>query len=127
MEATILEEGGNNVDIVLLESIVQSPFVWSMLCLIAVAVYYRNNDKQLLRLQNLADAREKAITKLYEDHKKDSIKREEKLMNHLEKTTDTLEQIQHNLSNLETQIDGGFREVWDKIANLQENRPDNRN
>ena len=107
------------MDLAIFEQIVQSPFSWSILCLIAVSIYYRNNQTSLNRLQNQADAREKAITKLYEDHKKESARREERLMSHLEKTTETLENIEHNLTNLENKIDGGFSEVWDHIQSLK--------
>jgi hypothetical protein len=43
----------------------------------------------------------KAITKLYTDMRDDSKSREEKLMQHLDKVTDTLENINQRLCNVE--------------------------
>jgi hypothetical protein len=43
----------------------------------------------------------KAIVKLYNDMREDSKAREEKLMQHLDKVTDTLENINQRLCNVE--------------------------
>ena len=47
----------------------------------------------------------KAITKLYNDMREDSKSREEKLMIHLDKVTDTLENINQRLCNVERCVD----------------------
>lgn len=106
----------------MLEKIVQSPFLWSLLCLVAVLTYYKSSQVQTARLQRQADAREKAITKLYEDHRKESNLREEKLMTHLDKTTQTLGHIEQGLSKIENKMDGGFQEVWEQIESIKEGR-----
>jgi predicted Holliday junction resolvase-like endonuclease len=107
------------VDLTLLEKLVQSPFLWSILCLVVAIVYYRKNESEVQRLRKQSDTREKSITKLYEDHKKESNLREEKLMTHLERTTVTLEHIEKGLSKLENKIDGGFKEIWEQIDTLK--------
>jgi septal ring factor EnvC (AmiA/AmiB activator) len=102
-----------------LETLVQSPFLWSILCLLAVYFFYKQNTAEVDRLRKQNDTREKSITKLYEDHKKEANTREEKLMNHLEKTTTTLGHIEKGLSKLENKIDGGFKEIWEQIDSIK--------
>ena len=109
-------------DLNVLEKIVQSPFVWAILCLIVAMIYFQTNKADVARLRKQADSRERSITKLYEEHKKESNLREEKLMNHLEKTTHTLENIEKGLSNLESKIEGGFSEVWEQIDSLKKKK-----
>ena len=46
----------------------------------------------------------KAVTRLYSDMREDSTKREEKLMAHLDKVSDTLEKIDERLCDLESKI-----------------------
>lgn len=107
------------MDITILESIVQSQTVWAILCLIVVVFFYRKREEESNRLRVQADEREKRIQKLYENHKQESKIREDKLMNHLEKTTDTMQNIQKGLTRLENRIDGGFQEIWDQIDSLK--------
>lgn len=107
------------VDIEMLEKVVQSPFLWSILCLIVAITYFRNNESNVKRLQKQADGREKSVTKLYEEHKKESREREDKLMNHLEKTTETLQNIEHGISKLEGRMNGGFNDIWEQIDTIK--------
>lgn len=107
------------MDLASLESIVKSQTMWSILCLIVVVFFYRKNEEEINRLRRQNDQREKSITKLYEDHKRESLQREEKLMNHLERTTETLEHIQRGLTKLENKIDGGFKEIWEQIDSIK--------
>lgn len=107
------------MDIAALEKLVQSPFLWSILCLLVVSVYYRGKTSEINRLQTQSDEREKSIAKLYDVHKKESNVREERLMKHLEKTTTTLQHIEKGLTKLENKIDGGFKEVWEQIDNIK--------
>lgn len=107
------------MDVVLLEKIVQSPFVWSILCLVVVIVFYRRNEDEVNRLRKHSDTREQSLIVLYEEHKAESKVREEKLMIHLEKTTETLSHIEQGLSNLEKKIDGGFQDVWEQIETMK--------
>lgn len=102
-----------------LEELVQSQFLWAILCLIAVVFFYKKNNEEVNRLRKQNDSRERSITKLYEDHKREANAREEKLMNHLEKTTQTLEHIEKGLSKLENKIDSGFKEIWDQIDTMK--------
>lgn len=114
------------MDIVFLEKLVQSQFVWAIACVIVTIIFYRNFKEYVARLVKSSDQREKNVAKLYEESKKeskereaqilaDSRQREEKLMNHLEKTTDTLQGIEQGLSKLEKKMDNGFQDVWDHI------------
>ena len=107
------------MDIALLEKLVQSPFVWSILCIVVVVVFYRKNENEVARLRKHSDARETSIVDLYEVHKMEANRREEKLMTHLEKTTNTLSHIEKGLTKLENKIDGGFQDVWDQIDTLR--------
>lgn len=113
------------IDLALLEKIVQSPFLWSILCLIIAIAYYRKNETEVSRLRKQSDSREKSLVKLYEDHKKESNIREEKLMNHLDKTTETLGHIEKGLTKLESKMDVGFKDIWDQIDTLR-NGPHNK-
>lgn len=107
------------IDLSLLETIVQSPFLWSILALVLAIVYYRRNETEVSRLRKQTDSREKSLIKLYEDHKRESNFREEKLMNHLEKTTETLEHIEKGLTKLESKMDVGFEAIWEQIDTLK--------
>lgn len=107
------------MDLALLEKIVQSPFVWSILCLVVATVLYRRNEAEVVRLRKQSESRERSITKLYEDHKTESKLREEKLMAHLERTTETLQHIEQGVTKLESKIDGEFGAVWEKLDTLE--------
>lgn len=102
-----------------IEKLVQSQFLWAILCILAVIFFYRKTNEETNRLRKQNDTREKSITKLYDDHRKEATVREEKLMNHLEKTTQTLEHIEKGISKLEYRVDGGFKEIWEQIDTIK--------
>lgn len=110
------------VDFTLLEKVVSSQFTWAILCLIAVIFFYRKmdaNDKKsdatILKLQEDNKVREDQLFALYEANKKEAAQREKRLMDHLERTTDTLQKIETNLTNLENSMDEGFKDIWRQI------------
>lgn len=121
------------IDIALLESIVQSPFVWSLLTLILAYMFYKNQQTQKAEMrshydaaQAKADAREQAITKLYEDHKVEANEREAKLMKHLDRTSETMRGIEKGINKLESRVDGGFNDIWAHINQLRTNNDDDK-
>lgn len=50
-----------------------------------------------------------------ERQQKDSMRREERLMAHLEKTNESHEKIAQSMENLEGQMKEGFSKVWAEI------------
>lgn len=87
--------------------IAASPYVFAILFIVVLFTFY------------------KWINKNYDEHKKDSKEREDKLFNQLEKTNDTqtkivtsLEKIESNLGTLEKRMDSGFRDVWDHLDQM---------
>lgn len=107
------------MDIAFLEKLVQSPFLWSILCIIVAVTFFKAIQMEAERLRTQSDAREQSVIKLYEDHKQESTAREERLMNHLDKTTDTLQHIEQGLNKLEGKMDGGFEKVWERIDKIE--------
>ena len=99
----------------LLESIVQSQFTWALLCLMVVWVFYRKMENNSKDLKEENTRRELQIVSMYEEHKQEAGQREERLMTHLERTTDTLEMMEKNLQKLDEKMDKGFKDVWDHV------------
>ncbi len=117
----------------LAEGLVQSEFVWAILCIAVGYVFYLRTIEETTRLRKQNDARENKLNKMYEDHrveannreerlKQEANAREEKLMSHLDKTTETLSQIERGLkegiTKLEDKMDGGFKEIWEQIGTI---------
>jgi hypothetical protein len=100
------------IDLAMLEKLVSSQFVWSILCLIVVIFSARALKVYISELKRDNSAREQKITDLYESHRKESASREKKLMDHLERTTVTLQNIEKSFGSLEHKMQEGFQEVW---------------
>lgn len=79
------------------EKIAQSQFAWAilfiMLFLFVIRYLIRTSDK-----------REKKIMDLYEQSKVNSNKREDRLMNHLERTTEKLSAITHEIGGIQKEM-----------------------
>ncbi|RSI88450.1 hypothetical protein [Streptococcus mitis] len=79
------------------EKIAQSQFAWAilfiMLFLFVIRYLIRTSDK-----------REKKIMDLYEQSKINSNKREDRLMNHLERTTEKLSAITHEIGGIQKEM-----------------------
>lgn len=77
--------------------IAESQFTWEILfiLLFVVSVGY---------LIRTSDKREKKLMDFHEQSKADSNKREERLMNHLEKTTEELSTITHTVGDIQKEM-----------------------
>lgn len=79
------------------EKIAQSQFAWAilfiMLFLFVIRYLIRTSDK-----------REKKIMDLYEQSKINSNKREDRLMSHLERTTEKLSAITHEIGGIQKEM-----------------------
>lgn len=77
--------------------IAESQFTWEILFIILfiIAAGY---------LVRTSDKREKKLMDFHEQSKADSNKREERLMNHLEKTTEELSTITHTVGDIQKEM-----------------------
>ncbi|MEQ9809176.1 hypothetical protein [Streptococcus jiangjianxini] len=77
--------------------IAESQFTWEILFIILfiIAAGY---------LVRTSDKREKKLMDFHEQSKTDSNKREERLMNHLEKTTEELSTITHTVGDIQKEM-----------------------
>jgi hypothetical protein len=115
--SAIQNKGGVSLmDMKTFEDIASSQYVWAIICFIMVYFSVKFFKGHLDDLRKSSESREQKVYELYEDHRKESIDRENRLMAHLEKTGDTLISIEKSLSNLDERIDSGFSEVWKYIA-----------
>lgn len=101
--------------VTVIETILKSELTWGILCLILAVVFYRKMDSNTKELKDENSRREQQIIQMYEVHKQEARQREERLMSHLERTTDTLEKMEKNLQKLDEKMDRGFKEVWDHV------------
>lgn len=92
------------MDLRVIESIVQSQFVWAILCIVVAIVLYRASIIYIQDLKVESNSREKRLVELYEKQRSESVGREERLMTHLERTTDTLDTINDRLEDLDREI-----------------------
>lgn len=79
------------------EKIAQSQFAWAILFI----MFFLFMIRYLIRT---SDKREKKIMDLHEQSKADSNRREERLMNHLEKTTEKLSAITHEIGGIQKEM-----------------------
>lgn len=79
------------------EKIAESQFTWEILfiLLFVIVCYY---------LVRTSDKREKKLMEFHERSKADSSKREERLMTHLEKTTEELSTITHTVGDIQKEM-----------------------
>lgn len=117
------------IDIKLLEKIAGSQFVWAIVCFILMIFGYRAIKAYILNLRSESQEREDKLIELYETQKAESKQlfkaqkaeskeREDKLMIHLDKTTDTLGRIDLSLEQMRRDIDKvnlRVDEVWTKM------------
>lgn len=108
----------NTIDIVLLEKIAGSQFVWAIICFIMMIFGYRAINRYIANLRDESQEREDRLIALYDTQKEESKEREDKLMNHLDKTTDTLGRIDLSLEQMQKDIDrvnSRVDKVWEKM------------
>ena len=86
------------------EKIAQSQFAWAILFIMLFLFMIR----YLIRT---SDKREKKIMDLHEQSKADSNRREERLMNQVEKTTEKLSAITHEIGGITHEIGGIQKEM----------------
>jgi len=106
------------MDLISLEKIVQSQFVWAILCIAVVVIMYKALMRYIEDLKKENQARESKVMDLYDKQRTEGMDREERLMAHLERTTDTLISINDNLENLEKEIGNvhlRIDDVWKEV------------
>lgn len=82
----------------MLESVAKSQYVWAIIALgLGFFVFKSQRTDSLRREQKLID--------LYGEQKKDSLAREDRLMLHLEKTTEALDAMNDRLYHVEVKLD----------------------
>lgn len=84
-----------------LESVAKSQVVWALVALGLAFVGYKAFRAYMDRLQAQNEKREEQLFSLYEKQAEESKAREEKLMAHVEKTTDTMDDISNALHSLQ--------------------------
>lgn len=94
------------------ERIATSQFVWAILCIALATGIYFFFRAHINALATQNEEREKLLFSLYEQQKIESKAREDRLMTHLEKTTETLGAINTNLTDLQKEVKDGFADVW---------------
>jgi predicted Holliday junction resolvase-like endonuclease len=87
-----------------IEAVVQSQFVWAILCIVVAIVLYQASIRYISDLKVESNSREFRLVELYEKQRSESVGREERLMTHLERTTDTLDTINDRLEDLDREI-----------------------
>ncbi|MGD7047100.1 hypothetical protein FZC83_02455 [Rossellomorea marisflavi] len=100
------------------ESIAGSQFVWAILCIIGVYVAYRAVKKYIEDLKTENQKREEKVLEIYEQQKLESKDREDRLMSHVERTTDTLAEINVSMDRLHEEVrtaNGRIDDVWKHI------------
>lgn len=109
----------------LIEKIAGSQYVWAILCIIIGFAFYKMMKNSASKIEQKSDKREQDLLGFYKEQQSEAKEREHKLMIHLEKsndsqarTADTLERIEKNLNHLESKVDKGFTDVWDKIEKI---------
>lgn len=93
------------MDYQVFSEIATSQVVWAILCILLAIAVIREMRKENVR-------RENDLINLYEDHRKESKQREERLMDHLdrsnesqEQTAEALKSIRSTLTTMEGRVD----------------------
>ena len=74
----------------------------------------------LLYVIKTGDIREERMIKENKERERESKIREEKLMDHLNKTNESHEKIATSMENLENRMEDGFNKVWERIDKYKE-------
>lgn len=123
----------NMPDVKTVQQIAQSQYVFSILfvflffSVIGAVVWlfnnlHKENREREKKITEMHEKREKELLQMNLDYKQESQVREQKLMDHLEQTTQaqkelsqTMEKVQQGLSTLEMNV----KEVWMEIKHLK--------
>lgn len=101
------------------EQVASSPAAWAILFILLLIGAARFLQWYVTNAKAEAERREAALIALYEQQRVDSASREKQLMNHLEKTTKSLESIEKNLTGLEQKLNKGLSDIWRHIDEKQ--------
>lgn len=104
------------------ENLAHSQVVWAVLFIIGGAAIFRKYSFDMDKLQSERDEREKTIREssevrerkiieLYDGYKSDAKEREERLISHIERTTETLDRIEDSLKWLSREVDNVKNQV----------------
>lgn len=102
------------------ESIASSQYVWAILFIIGIYLAYRAIKKYIEDLKEENQKREEKVLEIYETQKAESRDREDRLMTHVEKTTETLNDINTSLDKLQDEVriaNGRIDDVWNRVSN----------
>lgn len=106
-----------------IQSIASSEVVFALLFIFGLFVVGRYVVQFIAEMKDENTHRETQIIDLYKEQIANSNNREVELMKHLEKNTeqlgniaDTLNDVQRNLSKLESRVDDNFKDVWKELG-----------
>ncbi|MFD2613527.1 hypothetical protein [Paenibacillus gansuensis] len=102
-------------DVKTAQSIAESQYVFAILFILLLFVVFAVTKKLLTSLQEENKEREKQLQAIYAEQKLESKEREQKLMDHLDRTGETLEKIQQGMVALEHNMQQNFKEVWSEL------------
>lgn len=103
------------MDLKALETLARSEVLWAVICFILAVIGYRTIRFYILELKIEGKGREDKLIELYANQKEESKEREDRLMAHVEKTTETLQGIEHQMEIGFTHVNGRIDDVWDKV------------
>jgi septal ring factor EnvC (AmiA/AmiB activator) len=106
------------MDIKIMESIVSSDATFALLFLVVLYVAYAYVKKHVEQLREENHEREESIFNLYEKQVEESRNREDRLMTHLEKTTESLENINESLKDLRSElrhVNTRVDDLWEEV------------
>jgi uncharacterized protein YoxC len=113
------------VNLKTIEAIVSSQFVWAILCIIGIIFAYRVVKKYIEDLKTENQKREEKVLEIYETQKSESKEREERLMCHVEKTTETLNGINKTLETIQgdvRHVNGRVDDVWQHVSTIRKEK-----
>lgn len=106
-----------------IQSIASSEVVFALLFIFGLFVVGRYVVQFIAEIKDENTHRETQLIDLYKEQITNSNNREVELMKHLEKNTeqlgniaDTLNDVQRNLSKLESRVDDNFKDVWKELG-----------
>lgn len=106
------------VELTTLEKIATSQTVWSMVAMVLAIIGYKAIKTYIIELRKDSQEREDKLLELYEQQRTESNAREERLMTHLENTTQTLDAISDSLEKLEREFTANFDSLEEQMGTV---------
>lgn len=102
-------------DVKTAEQIAQSQYVFGILFILLFLLVIVGTRHFVIALQKKNDQREQELREWYAEQRRESREREQRLMQHLERTTETLEKIERSVVTLEHNTHQSFKEIWRQL------------